>query len=90
MERPAGSEFLSTAEIRVLMALVTLYEREGRATVKGVTDLAGLRSTSTTHQHLTRMRRKGFVSWHQGAQGTLRPLLQRTEWTPSTTPSSAT
>lgn len=69
------AEPVTAAQLRVLCALVRVYERDGRATVRDVTEEAGLRSFSTTHNHLRALFAAGFVEWAEGTAGTLRPLL---------------
>lgn len=65
---PAGT-------LRILIALLRVYETTGRATVRGVAAEAG-RSISTTHFHLERLADEGFAVWDLGTKGTLRPLLR--------------
>lgn len=65
----------SSAETRVLAALVDVYERDGRATVRAVAARAN-RSISPTHAALSRLRSKGWVSWSSNRDGTLRPLVR--------------
>lgn len=68
-------EPLTAANLRVLCALVRVYERDRRATVRDVTEEARLRSFSTTHHHLRMLQAAGFVDWEPNRYGTLRPLL---------------
>lgn len=60
---------------RVLAALLHVQERDGRATVRSVADVAG-RSQSTTHGHLVELRELGLVSWAEGTRGTLRSCVE--------------
>lgn len=62
------------AATRVLLALIAVHQRDGRATVRAVARQAGLK-TSTTHNQLGYLRRRGLVAWDDGANGSLRPLL---------------
>lgn len=67
----------SSAELRVLLALVHVVERDGRATVRTVADAAGLASKATAHRHLRGLRALGLVTWTPRTLGTLRPLVRR-------------
>jgi hypothetical protein len=62
------------AATRVLMALIRVYARDGRATVRSVAAEVDL-GASTTLAHLRRLRRFGLVDWADGQTGTLRPLV---------------
>lgn len=60
----------------VLLALLRVYERDGRATVQSVVDEAGLSSVGGTYQHhLVPLRDAGLVDWEPNRAGTLRPLV---------------
>lgn len=74
---PNCAEKVTPAQLRVLLALVAVYERDGRATVRDVQRQAGLASPNTTDAHLRRLRRDGFATWADGRSGTLRPLVRR-------------
>lgn len=74
--RPHAVEDLSAAALLVLLALVDVYERDGRATVRRVALRAG-RSVATTHGHLVTLRDVGLVEWETYHAGTLRPLVRR-------------
>jgi DNA-binding MarR family transcriptional regulator len=65
----------SPAQTHVLMALLRVYDRHGRATIRDVADEAGL-SLSRTHSALGRLKLAGFVAWEPGRAGTLRPLVE--------------
>jgi len=56
------------------LAVLTVYAVDGRCTVRSVMDELGLRSTSSAHRRLNRLRSAGLVAWDQGRTGTLRPL----------------
>lgn len=58
----------------VLVALVDVYERDGRATVRAVAAVAGY-SVGTTHKMLTDLAYEDLVTWDLGRRGTLRPLV---------------
>lgn len=68
---PAGTE--------VLLALVAVHARDGRATVRAVA-AAAERGVSATHVHLMRLRGLGLVAWDPPRQGTLRPLVAAVPW----------
>lgn len=65
---------LTSAQTRVLVALVLVYERDGRATVRTVAAEAG-RGVMVVHAHLKVLRRLGFVCHEH--PGSLRPCLVR-------------
>jgi len=65
-------DILPAQQARVLVALVRVYARDGRATVARVAQEAG-RSTSATHYWLLDLEDRGLVA-HE-FPGTLRPLL---------------
>jgi hypothetical protein len=67
---------LSAAALRTLLALVEVYEADGRATVRDVA-VAAERSIQATHAQLRVLRAADFVTWEDGRAGTLRPLLRR-------------
>lgn len=67
---------LTTTEITVLVALIRVHAANGRATIREVTDVAGLASPSQTHHVLRRLRQADLVAWENGRAGTLRPLVQ--------------
>lgn len=68
---------MSPGRLRVLVALLVVYERDGRATIPSVMEQAGLRSKSTVLHHLRRLRAEGFCTWDDGLVGTLRPMVRR-------------
>lgn len=63
------------AQTHTLMALLRVYERDGRATVRSVAAEAH-RSVGSTHSALRRLAAAGFVDWSPGCRGTLRPLVE--------------
>lgn len=68
---------LHPSAIRILVALVRVHARNGRATVRELVEPSGLRSTHSVHRHLETLREQGFVAWEDGcARGTLRPLVR--------------
>lgn len=60
---------------KVMLCLLHVYERDGRATFRQVADGAGL-SLKTTYQHLIDLRAERQVDWQDGRSGTLRPLVR--------------
>lgn len=75
-EHEAAVLRLTTTEITVLVALIRVHAANGRATIREVTDAAGLGSTGHTHHVLRRLRDADLVAWENGRAGTLRPLVQ--------------
>lgn len=71
----APSCAISPAQTRVLLALVRVWQRDGRAEVRDVMVEADLSGVGTTHDHLVRLRDRGLVAWEPTLQGTLRPLV---------------
>lgn len=72
----APSTFISPAQTRVLLALLRVYERDGRATVRSVAAEAGLASYGRVQEtHLSRLADAGLIAWEPGKAGTLRPLV---------------
>lgn len=71
---------LTAAQTRVLLALVLVYERDGRATVRSVAEQAGLSSPGSLVRHLRVLRRLGWVTWVDHRAGTLRPTVARIPW----------
>lgn len=67
-------EYVNPASTRVLLALVRVHARTGRATVREVAAEAG-RSIARTHLHLERLKETGLVAWEVEQDGTLRPLV---------------
>jgi len=76
MYTPTGYDMWDVwpAPTRVLFALIRVYSRDGRATVRAVAAEAD-RSPATTYVHLRRLRRFGLAHWDDGQMGTLRPLF---------------
>jgi hypothetical protein len=72
---PRPPESLGPGETRVLLALVLVYGRDGRATVRSVGAAAGLRSVNTAHKYLLRLRELDLATWTEGRVGTLRPTV---------------
>ena len=71
---------ITSAQVRCLMAVVEVFERDGRATVRSVMRHLDLRSSQTVHHHLTALRDFGLVTWEPGRRGTLRPTVGRVEF----------
>lgn len=66
------SDIVSPARTRVLLALIAVYQRDGRATVRDVAEAAD-KSPSTTYTMLLGLRDAGFIEWTPRHSGTLRP-----------------
>lgn len=60
---------------KVLLTLLHLWEKNGRATVREVASGAGL-SLEPTLIHLRGLKAEGLVAWDEGSRGTLRPLVE--------------
>lgn len=76
MNRCHSADVLLAGQAATLAALVRVYTRDGRATVRTVMVEAGKRSPNTTHVHLVALRNAGLVTWEDGRQSTLRPLVR--------------
>lgn len=68
------------AETRTLLALLDVYRRDGRATVRSVAAAAGLSSISTIHGNLAALADRGLVASERARSGTLRPLVEVVPW----------
>lgn len=66
---------LTTSEIKVLLAVISVSQQRPRITVRDVAQLAGF-SLAHTHSILSTLRRSGVVTWEDNKTGTLRPLLE--------------
>lgn len=75
MTQPTNALSMTPARLRVLHALIAVWERDGRATVRSVADEAG-RSLSVTWTHLLRLRLAGLADWWPDHEGTLRPTVR--------------
>lgn len=62
------------AATSTLLALLRVYERDGRATVRSVADERGV-ALSSAYRLLDELRNEGLVTWEDGQAGTLRPLV---------------
>jgi hypothetical protein len=71
---PPGA--VSSAATRTLVALLSVHQRDGRATVRSVGEEAGHASTGTTHEQLHHLRNLDLLTWDEGRAGTLRPLVR--------------
>lgn len=65
---------------RVFLALVDVYQNQGRATTRQVMNAAGLSSSHSAWSQLVKLRRDGLVSWQDRRSGTLRPLYRPVKW----------
>lgn len=66
---------LGNTHTRLLLALIRLHDRDGRATVGGVAQEAGYSSVGAIHHYLVELRDFGLVTWEDGRAATLRPLV---------------
>lgn len=72
---------MTAARWAVYRALLAVYERDGRSTVRAVAAEAG-RSVSTTHAHLCNLERDGYAASERYGQGTWRPRVARVVFVP--------
>lgn len=72
---PNRDVIISPATTRVLLALLRVQVRDGRATVQSVQREAGLRSTNNTHRHLRCLVDLGLVTWPEHTNGALHAPL---------------
>lgn len=75
MTQPTNAVSITPARLRVLTALIAVWDRDGRATVKSVADEVG-RGLSATWVQLVHLRRAGLAQWQDGHAGTLRPTVR--------------
>lgn len=71
---------ISDGETRTLLALLDVYRRDGRATVRSVAAARDLRSISTIHGNLATLADRGLVATERRRTGTLRPLVEVVPW----------
>lgn len=74
-ERPANCHELAPQTYNVLVALIAVWERDRRATVRDVASEACC-STHTAWRHLRKLRNLGLAQWWPGTAGTLRPVVR--------------
>jgi len=67
--------YVTPARTKVLLALIAVHNRDGRATVRSVAAEAG-RNVSTTFFHLRHLKAAGLVESTAISAGTLRPLVE--------------
>lgn len=72
--KPATAEKVSPRAIDTLMAVIRVYHRDGRCTLRSVMAEIGL-SQSRTYTLLNELREKEWVTWEEGTNGTLRPTV---------------
>ena len=66
---------LPSRAIEVLLALLA-HPGPGAPSLRELGAAVGLRSPSTVHAHLCRLRRAGLVDWESGNAGTLHALVR--------------
>jgi len=64
--------YLSDVSIRVLLAVIHIYGREHRVTVREAAEVAGC-SVASAHASLVHLKKQKLVDWQAGFSGTLRP-----------------
>jgi hypothetical protein len=64
--------YLSDVAIRVLLAVINIYSKQHRVTVREAAAGAGC-SVSSAHAALTHLRKHQLVDWQDGLSGTLHP-----------------
>lgn len=65
---------IGSTPTRILVALMLVYERDGRATFRSVADEVGFTVSYVWRQFLV-LRDAGLVDWEYRRSGTLRPLV---------------
>ncbi len=66
--------YLSDISIRVLIAVIHIYGKERRVTIRKAAELSGC-SVASAHASLVHLKKHGLVEWQAGLSGTLRPLV---------------
>lgn len=74
--KPSEAETLRSHQITTLLAVVALHEANGRVTVRDLCRAVG-KSIQPVHRDLIALRNQGYVTWDEGRQATLRPLVRR-------------
>lgn len=74
MALTAPERAIGDATTATLLALLRVYERDGRATVRAVAAERGC-SLNSAHKQLVELRDLGLADWDDGRAGTLRPLV---------------
>lgn len=69
----SAPSYVGSGPTRVLLAALSL---PSPLTVRAVARKAGV-ALGYTHAHLCLLREAGLVTWDEGRQGTLRPLVRR-------------
>jgi len=68
------NEYVAPAPTRVMLALIRVYQRDRRATVRTVAVEAGV-SVSTAFAHLNRLLEMGLLERTEHQAGTMRPTV---------------
>ena len=64
--------YLSDISIRVLLAVIHIYGRDHRVTVREAAEASGC-SVASAHASLVHLKKHRLVEWQAGLSGTLRP-----------------
>jgi DNA-binding IclR family transcriptional regulator len=64
--------YLSDMSIRVLLAVIHIYGREHRVTIREAAEAAGC-SVASAHASLVHLKKHKLVEWQAGLSGTLCP-----------------
>lgn len=60
---------------RVLLAVLVVRQRLGRAPLRAVAEAAGYSSVGSMHHVVRKLRDAGLVTWEEGRVATLRPTV---------------
>lgn len=70
-----NGEPITRSQLRTLLALIVVYQRDGRATLRAIADELGGASHSGVQYHVKGLVDAGLVAYVPYARGTLRPLV---------------
>lgn len=74
MRRPAPEYTTEDTLTRTLLAVVTVHNEKGRATLQDVAAAMGWSARSTAHRYVSQLRKAGLVE--SSGPGTLRPTVK--------------
>lgn len=69
------TDALPVPQARFLAALIRVYARDGRATIRSVMEEADYRSVGRLHDAARALRDRGLIAFEDDQAGTLRPLV---------------
>lgn len=72
--RPSNAESVTSKQIKTLLTLCHVAQRDGRATIRTVAS-GRCRGIANTHDELCALRSGEFVAWEDGKDGTLRSTV---------------